>query len=62
MISSIQETDHTTPANKGGKYWYYSRTNEGDSYNMYCRAPYDGDDLNIDWNGSKETSILPGEE
>jgi len=62
MISSIQETDHTTPANKEGKYWYYSRTTEGESYNKYCRAPYEGDDISIEWDGSKDTSILPGEE
>jgi len=62
MISSIQETDYSTPANKEGKYWYYTRTIEGESYTIYCRAPYHGDDVKIDWDGSKETHILPGEE
>eukprot|EP00557_Chaetoceros_sp_GSL56_P008567 CAMPEP_0176492154 /NCGR_PEP_ID=MMETSP0200_2-20121128/8831_1 /TAXON_ID=947934 /ORGANISM="Chaetoceros sp., Strain GSL56" /LENGTH=766 /DNA_ID=CAMNT_0017889665 /DNA_START=231 /DNA_END=2527 /DNA_ORIENTATION=+ len=62
LVSCIQETDYTTPANKEGKYWYYTRTNQGESYALYCRAPYAGDDIAIDWDGTKEAPILPGEE
>jgi len=63
FIASIQETDYTTPANKKGKYWYYTRTNKGQSYTIYCRAPYHSDeDLNFDWNGSIEAPILEGED
>ena len=64
MIASIQETDYTNPGNKKGKYWYYNRTTKGESYTIYCRAPYqgEGDGQKIDWDGTKEMPILPGEE
>ncbi len=48
FLSSIQETDYTTPALKTtttateggiGGYWYYTRFEEGESYPRYCRAP-----------------------
>jgi Protease II len=62
LVSCIQETDYTTPANKEGKYWYYTRTNQGESYTLYCRAPYNGDeDMVVDWDGTQEAPILPGE-
>jgi oligopeptidase B len=62
LVSCIQETDYTTPANKESKYWYYTRTNKGESYTLYCRAPYMGDDISINWDGTKEAPVLPGEE
>jgi len=63
MIASIQETDYTTPTQRDGKYWYYSRTFKGKSYSVYCRAPYQSiDDLNFKWDGSMEAPILSGEE
>jgi len=63
MIGSIQETDYTTPSMKGGKYWYYTRTMKGQSYTIYCRAPYAGeDDLSFVWDGSIAAPVLAGEE
>ena len=61
FLSSIQETDYTTPRPRGD-YWYYARTFEGSSYRTYCRAPKTTDTYSIDWAGTKEAPILPGEE
>jgi oligopeptidase B len=69
MLSSIQETDYTLPRPKGN-YYHYSRTFQGKSYECYCRAPrkngqnkHNNDPLlNIDWDGSAEAPILPGEQ
>ncbi|CAB9499500.1 Dipeptidyl aminopeptidase BI [Seminavis robusta] len=69
MLSSIQETDYTLPRPKG-KYYHYSRTFQGQSYASYCRAPrkHDSDKdhnnplLHMDWDGSAEAPILPGEQ
>jgi len=36
MISRIQETDLSVPE-KVGKYYYYTRTEEGKQYSIYCR-------------------------
>ncbi|MCO5193261.1 MAG: S9 family peptidase [Anaerolineae bacterium] len=36
MVGRIQETDDTVPARKGA-YFYYSRTEEGKQYRIYCR-------------------------
>lgn len=36
MLSRIQETDETVPVRLNG-YYYYSRTEEGKQYNIYCR-------------------------
>lgn len=36
MVGRIQETDLTVPVKKGD-YYYYSRTEEGKQYNIYCR-------------------------
>ena len=68
MISSMKETDYSMPR-PHGRYYYYSRTFEGEAYEVYCRAPrytnssYGGEDdsLTIDWDGTKESPILPGE-
>ena len=63
MIASIQETDYSTPANKDNKFWYYTRTNKGDSYRVYCRAPYvSDDDVKFKWDGSIDAPVMKGEE
>jgi oligopeptidase B len=36
MKGRIQETDSTVPEKRGG-YWYYSRTEAGKQYPIYCR-------------------------
>ena len=61
FLSSIQETDYTTPRPRGN-YWYYTRTFKGSSYSAYCRAPKTTDTYSIDWDGTKEAPILRGEE
>jgi oligopeptidase B len=38
MLSHIKETD-VSVAFRDGKYWYYSRTEEGKQYPIYCRKP-----------------------
>ncbi|KAL3777217.1 hypothetical protein ACHAW5_007650 [Stephanodiscus triporus] len=62
FLSSIQETDYTTPRPRGD-YWYYTRTYEGSPYTAYCRAPKTIGDAYpvIDWDGTRESPILPGE-
>jgi oligopeptidase B len=62
FLSSIQETDYTTPRPRGN-YWYYTRTFEGQSYKQYCRAPKNEEDTyQVEWDGTKEAPILPGEQ
>ena len=62
FLSSIQETDYTTPRPRG-EYWYYTRTFQGSSYSQYCRAPKTSEQYEtITWDGTKESHILPGEE
>ncbi len=39
MLSRIKETDLTVPE-KIGDYYYYTRTQEGDQYKIYCRKKY----------------------
>jgi len=36
MLSRIKETDENVPYRKG-EYWYYSRTETGKQYSIYCR-------------------------
>jgi oligopeptidase B len=36
MLSRIKETDENVPYRKG-EYWYYSRTEMGKQYSIYCR-------------------------
>jgi oligopeptidase B len=36
MLSRIQETDLSVPSRKDN-YWYYTRTEEGKAYSIYCR-------------------------
>eukprot|EP00577_Skeletonema_sp_RCC1716_P008538 CAMPEP_0113411114 /NCGR_PEP_ID=MMETSP0013_2-20120614/22071_1 /TAXON_ID=2843 ORGANISM="Skeletonema costatum, Strain 1716" /NCGR_SAMPLE_ID=MMETSP0013_2 /ASSEMBLY_ACC=CAM_ASM_000158 /LENGTH=750 /DNA_ID=CAMNT_0000297403 /DNA_START=53 /DNA_END=2302 /DNA_ORIENTATION=- /assembly_acc=CAM_ASM_000158 len=61
FLSSIQETDYTTPRSREG-FWYYTRTFKGESYSAYCRAPKTSDTFSINWDGTKESPIMPGEE
>lgn len=61
LLSSIQETDYTTPRPRSN-FWYYTRTFEGKSYKQYCRAPKTTDTLTVEWDGSKEAPILPNEQ
>src|ERR1700758_2835366 len=37
MLSHIKETDVSVPF-RDGQYWYYSRTEEGSQYPIYCRT------------------------
>eukprot|EP00804_Cyclotella_cryptica_P018434 CCRYP_004289-RA/>CCRYP_004289-RA protein AED:0.28 eAED:0.28 QI:84/1/1/1/1/1/2/2306/691 len=61
FLSSIQETDYTTPRPRGD-YWYYTRTYQGSSYNTYCRAPKTSSEFDAKgWDGNKEKSVLDGE-
>eukprot|EP00571_Detonula_confervacea_P015724 CAMPEP_0172298280 /NCGR_PEP_ID=MMETSP1058-20130122/1010_1 /TAXON_ID=83371 /ORGANISM="Detonula confervacea, Strain CCMP 353" /LENGTH=739 /DNA_ID=CAMNT_0013007543 /DNA_START=470 /DNA_END=2686 /DNA_ORIENTATION=- len=63
FLSSLQETDHSTPR-PWGEWWYYTRTYKGSPHATYCRSPKTSDSLNkmIDWDGSKDSPILPGEQ
>ncbi|MBK9249999.1 MAG: S9 family peptidase [Ignavibacteria bacterium] len=36
MVGRIQETDSSVPYNRG-EYWYYTRTEEGKQYPLFCR-------------------------
>jgi oligopeptidase B len=36
MLSRIKQTDLSVP-NKDGQYWYYTRTEEGKQYTIFCR-------------------------
>lgn len=69
FLSSIQETDYTTPS-PWGDYLYYSRTFEGKSYKVLCRAPKlsaSGNPGSLaaeeakKWTGKADDPILPGE-
>ena len=59
MLSSIQETDFEVPRARGD-WWYYTRTFEGKSYTVHCRAPKTTD--TVDWDGRADTPILTNEE
>jgi len=75
FLSSIQETDYTTPAlrtipeEEGPSYWYYTRFEEGESYPRYCRARAAPNQLypppvNPDWdqkvtNSNNESVLAP---
>ena len=62
MLSFVQETDYTTPKKKGA-FVYYTRTYEGKSYKVHCRAPLASlpTDGPISWDGNASTPILAGE-
>jgi oligopeptidase B len=70
MLSYMQETDYTTPR-PHGPFYYYTRTVQGKSYTVHCRAPrrpdFDGSSSSssvqvVEWNGSADAPILPGEQ
>lgn len=65
LLESIQETDHTVPLPRGD-YWYYTRTLQGSSYRQYCRAHKPASCgkayTTVNWDGTKESPILDGEE
>jgi len=61
MLSAIQETDYTTPR-PHGDFWYYTRTFAGKSYTVHCRAPKTLDHLSVEWDGTAEAPIVPGEQ
>ncbi|QNN53019.1 S9 family peptidase [Nocardioides mesophilus] len=58
--SRTQETDLSVPA-RIGRYWYYSRTVEGQQYGLSCRCPAQGPD---DWTPPRLSAgvDVPGEE
>jgi len=68
FLSSIQETDHSVPTPRGGgsSYVYYTRTMEGKSYTIYCRAPREEENNNYNqnysWDGTPSQPIVEGEQ
>ena len=56
--SRVKETDMSVPSRRG-RYWYYSRTQEGKQYGIRCRCPISGDD---DWTPPEIGDTVPGEE
>jgi oligopeptidase B len=70
LKSSIQETDYTVPRPRASPdstttYFYYSRTFEGQSYTVHCRAPVSNSEPLfpvVSWDGQASTHILPNEE
>ena len=61
MLNSIQETDYTVPRPRDEEWVYYSRTFQGQSYPVYCRAPR-STTTTIEWDGTASTPILTNEE
>ena len=64
LLASVQETDYTTPRPKED-YVYYTRTIEGKSYSIHCRAPKTmtaAQDAQENWDGKAETPILENEQ
>lgn len=39
LKSHLRETDVSVPV-RADNYWYYSRTREGEQYEIHCRSPY----------------------
>src|SRR5581483_6862775 len=56
IVSRIEETDLSVPVRKG-PWLYYSRTVEGSSYSIHCRAPAGPDGRPLP---SGEDGVLPG--
>lgn len=50
LRSHIQETDVSLPI-RADDFWYYSRTREGQQYEIHCRAPYRPDEVRPDPEG-----------
>ena len=42
LVSRIKETDLSVPT-RMGKFWYYTRTVEGQQYGIQCRVAAEGD-------------------
>jgi len=62
MIGFVQETDYTTPSTRG-PWAYYTRTFEGKSYKVHCRAPAASLPAGkIEWDGKADSPVLEGEE
>lgn len=61
LVSSIQETDYTTPRPHGNEYVYYTRTLQGKSYTIHCRAPL-AEATSTAWDGQIETPVFPHEQ
>lgn len=66
MKGMMQETDFSVPALRGSEYLYYTRTLEGKSYSVHCRAPK-VDDVDVQsqlasWDGNKDSPILNDEQ
>lgn len=61
FLASIQETDHSVPRARGD-WWYYTRTFEGKSYTVHCRAPKTTPKIVVNWDGTAESPILPNEQ
>ncbi|GAC61908.1 S9 family peptidase [Gordonia sp. PS3] len=58
--SRVQETDMSVPT-RSGRFWYFTRTTEGQQYAVSCRCPIASPD---DWTPPEVTPgvALPGEE
>ena len=75
MLASIRETEYSTPI-RIGDWMYYTRTFEGSSYSVHCRAPFvsysdlavrsgvatDCSGAATAWSGAAEEPIFPGEQ
>ena len=56
------EFGHWTLEKWGWKWCYYTRANKSESYKVYCRASYTGDDnVEFEWDGTAESPVLAGE-
>ena len=56
MLGRIQQTDLNVPS-RWGEYWYYSRTEEGKQYKIYCRrkgSMEEQEEIVIDLNQERE--------
>lgn len=61
MLSSVQETDYSLPRPR--QDWvYYTRSFEGKSYTVHCRAPRQASSSSSEWDMTAESPILEGEE
>ena len=54
--SRVKETDMSVPSRRG-RYWYYSRTQEGKQYGIRCRCPISGEG---DWTPPEIGDTVPG--
>lgn len=61
MLGYLQETDYAVPRPRDD-WWYYTRTFEGKSYPVHCRAPKHTNECHVDWDGAPTTPILTDEQ